>query len=279
MGPQFVFKTFNSNLTTTKLNACSSSIIGDNETPIIDLSSDIELNTLDITNAGSRTAPKQIKRFDCTPTYIEVGAGSFQEGMPIIGSSGSQSSQRSLNNQDLLGETLIESLADAMNETSISSASHSPIPTTSSGVRHYNANLNGSNQSTNKLSDFLKKSQAIAISNKMMNDQILTAPSSSGSNSSDLLTVGSYFLINPNSNLVQPVVNTSITSCTSSSSASSSGSNMSSNHEDDCMTSSGSNQRSINANSMLFKTKSIKSQKEHTNSLEHIQFQDDNLLH
>jgi len=189
MGPQFVFKTFNSNLTTTKLNACSSSIIGDNETPIIDLSSDIELNTLDITNMGSRTAPKQIKRFDCTPTYIEVGAGSFQEGMPIIGSSGSQSSQRSINNQDLLGETLIESLADAMNETSISSTSHSPIPTTSSGVRHYNANLNCSNYSSNKLSDYLKKSQAIAISNKMMNDQILTAPSSSGSNSSDLLTL------------------------------------------------------------------------------------------
>jgi hypothetical protein len=54
---------------------------------------------------------------------------------------------------------------------------------------------------------------------------------------------------------------------------------VSSNHEDDCLTSSGSNQRSIHPNSMLFKTKSIKSQKDHTNSLEHIQFQDDNLLH
>ena len=47
MGPQFVFKTFNSNITTTKLNASSSSVISEVETPIIDLSGDIELNTLE----------------------------------------------------------------------------------------------------------------------------------------------------------------------------------------------------------------------------------------
>lgn len=47
MGPQFVFKTFNSNLTTTKLTSNSSSVISDVETPIIDLSGDIELNTLE----------------------------------------------------------------------------------------------------------------------------------------------------------------------------------------------------------------------------------------
>ena len=157
MGPQFMFKTFNSNLTTTKLNATSSSVISDVETPIIDFSGDIELNTLDLNSAGasyltsvnfknktknlSTTSPMQIKqqqsqqmnkasknynqhKFDSTPTYIEVG--SFQEGMPIMcGSSSTNGSQKSLNNAiggvggssgvDLLGENLIESLADAMN--------------------------------------------------------------------------------------------------------------------------------------------------------------------
>jgi hypothetical protein len=48
MGPQFVFKTFNSSITTTMLNAGSSAVIGDsNNTPVIDLSNDIELNTLE----------------------------------------------------------------------------------------------------------------------------------------------------------------------------------------------------------------------------------------
>ena len=48
MGPQFVFKTFNSSITTTMLNAGSAAVIGDGDnTPIIDLSDDIELNTLE----------------------------------------------------------------------------------------------------------------------------------------------------------------------------------------------------------------------------------------
>jgi hypothetical protein len=53
MGPQFVFKTFNSNLTTTMLNPSSSSVIGDTETPIIDLSGDIELNSLDLSASSN----------------------------------------------------------------------------------------------------------------------------------------------------------------------------------------------------------------------------------
>jgi breast carcinoma-amplified sequence 3 len=47
MGPQFVFKTFNSNITTTMLNPASSSLLSENQTPIIDLSGDIELNSLE----------------------------------------------------------------------------------------------------------------------------------------------------------------------------------------------------------------------------------------
>jgi breast carcinoma-amplified sequence 3 len=47
MGPQFVFKTFNSNITTTMLNSASSSLLSENQTPIIDLSGDIELNNLE----------------------------------------------------------------------------------------------------------------------------------------------------------------------------------------------------------------------------------------
>jgi hypothetical protein len=47
MGPQFIFKTFNSNLQTTLLNPTSSSVMSDVKTSIIDLSGDIELNTLE----------------------------------------------------------------------------------------------------------------------------------------------------------------------------------------------------------------------------------------
>ena len=61
---------------------------------------------------------KNQQKIDTTPTYIEVG--SFQEGMPIMcGSSSTGGSQKSLNQAagyDLLGENIIESLADAMNE-------------------------------------------------------------------------------------------------------------------------------------------------------------------
>lgn len=115
MGPQFIFKTFNSNLTTTMVNASSSSVISDTETPIIDLSGDIELNSLDLSSGMNRNAsgrysnkpnyhttmPMQInskskgQRIDCTPTFIEIGAGSYQEGMPIMcGSNGSRGSQK-----------------------------------------------------------------------------------------------------------------------------------------------------------------------------------------
>ena len=46
MGPQFVFKTINTNITTTALNANSSAIVS-TETPLIDLSGDLELNSLE----------------------------------------------------------------------------------------------------------------------------------------------------------------------------------------------------------------------------------------
>lgn len=122
------------------INICQK-VISDVETPIIDLSGDIELNTLDLNSTGlsnyskekkkntSKSSPMQInqafnnkiknhQKIDSTPTYIEVG--SFQEGMPIMcGSSSTSGSQKSLNQAagyDLLGDNLIESLADAMNE-------------------------------------------------------------------------------------------------------------------------------------------------------------------
>jgi hypothetical protein len=46
MGPQFVFKTINTNITTTALNATSSAIASI-ETPLIDLCGDLELNSLE----------------------------------------------------------------------------------------------------------------------------------------------------------------------------------------------------------------------------------------
>ena len=46
MGPQFIFKTINTNITTTALNAASSAIAS-TETPLIDLCGDLELNSLE----------------------------------------------------------------------------------------------------------------------------------------------------------------------------------------------------------------------------------------
>lgn len=247
MGPQFVFKTFNSNLTTTMLNPTSSSVMSDVETPIIDLAGNLELNSLDLTSTTANrptfshhsytsTNPMKIgsssrsslKKFDCTPTFIEVGAGSFQEGMPILcGQNGIlRGSQKSLNNQDITtnDNNLIESIADAMNESNnqSSSSNHSP-------------NVNMINKSSNKMinhSTSINKTPAIVIANRS-NDLLInanqTASSSIGSNSSGVFTVGSYFMVNPSIPNVQsssngPTVNTSLTSFTSSSSASSSSS-------------------------------------------------------
>jgi hypothetical protein len=245
MGPQFVFKTFNSNLTTTMLNPTSSSVMSDVETPIIDLAGNLELNSLDLTSTTATrpsfnhhsyisTNPMKIgsssrsslKKFDCTPTFIEVGAGSFQEGMPILcGQNGIlRGSQKSLNNHDLIANdnNLIESIADAMNESNnqSSSSNHSP-----------NVNMINKSSKMNHLTSN-NKTAAIVIANRS-NDLLInanqTVSSSIGSNSSGVFTVGSYFMINPNipnvpSSSNGPTVNTSLTSFTSSSSASSSSS-------------------------------------------------------
>lgn len=107
------------------------------------------------------------RQLDCTPTFIEVGACSFQEGMPIMcesprrggaGGNGSSSassnitanphsgsssgangtgSKSSFNNIDM-GENLIESLADAMNELPSSSNHH-----------HYHHNHNHNHHQNN----------------------------------------------------------------------------------------------------------------------------------
>lgn len=70
-----------------------------------------------ITHSLSKTLKAQ-QKFDCAPTFIEVGAGSFQEGMPVMcGSQGSRGSQKSLNkDSDLLADSIVESLAEAMND-------------------------------------------------------------------------------------------------------------------------------------------------------------------
>ncbi|CAF0706289.1 unnamed protein product [Brachionus calyciflorus] len=194
MGPQFQFKTFNSSLSTCMINASSSSVLSDSESGSIDLSGDIELNSLDLSsnkrNLSSFSLPMSIqnKNFDSTPTFIEVG--SYQEGMPILcGSSSSRGSLKSLNSE---GDKLIETLADAMNELN-------PVRGQSHGV-----------------------SPAIAITGRLSENLITVNPGSVGSTSSSLFTVGSYFMINQNIPNGQTIVNTSMASCTSSSSASSS---------------------------------------------------------
>ncbi len=83
MGPQFVFKTINTNITTTALNATSSAIVS-TETPLIDLCGDLELNSLDL-NRNYSSSPMSMPSYlnnghSCTPTYIEVGPGSYQDG-------------------------------------------------------------------------------------------------------------------------------------------------------------------------------------------------------
>lgn len=255
------------------------------------------------------------KQLDCTPTFIEVGAGSFQEGMPILCGSSAEShgSQKSLNN-DLLGENLIESLADAMNETLLphgSSHGHN-----NSSKRHL-ATLDPNAASliattASKASPKLgSKSPAIAITNQqnllLMNatasssTTIVPDRSSVGSNSSGVFTAGSYFLVNPtlpSSN--GPTVNTSLTSCTSSSSAASSssssgrtsngdgskrdsnGSNnddessVSSNHSSTHGSLSRPNEQDLNGAFSSSHNAKINSSK---HGQENILFQDDNLLH
>lgn len=82
----------------------------------------------------------QRQTMDCTPTFIEVGAaGSFQEGMPIMSAalaaadlprvkSHSSSSTSSTSHREVVadttGDSLIETLADAMNENPSTSAHH-----------------------------------------------------------------------------------------------------------------------------------------------------------
>ncbi|RNA07828.1 breast carcinoma-amplified sequence 3 isoform X2 [Brachionus plicatilis] len=199
MGPQFIFKTFNSSLSTCTINAGSSSVL-DNESGSIDLSGDIELNSLDLSarKFNSSTLPVNIRKsFDLTPTFIDIGAGSYQEGMPIMcGSSSSAGSVKSLNSNELNGDKLIECLADAMSEMNPRGQSHGASP-------------------------------AIAISCNKASDNVVTinAGSSLGSTSSSLFTVGSYFVINQGIPHGHATVNTSLASCTSSSSANSNGHN------------------------------------------------------
>lgn len=277
MGPQFVFKTFNSNLTTTMVNATSSSVMSDSETPMIDLSGDIELNSLDLSSGsrkftnkfiGHTTLPMQInsnnnksRRYDSTPTFIEIGAGSYQEGMPILCESNLRGSQKSLNNHqgDPYGENLIDCLADAMNE----------LNTIQNHKQHPGAKLSNGKSISPAIA--IKSSKTNDPNMLLMNANTIPAASSVGSNSS-VFTVGSYFLINPNATTptgnAGPTVNTSLTSCTSSSSASSSSSGSSSNskHYDESVSSSdnlrnGGNHLQLN------------------NHYESNLFQDENLLH
>jgi hypothetical protein len=245
MGPQFVFKTFNSSLTTTLLNPTSSSVMSDVETPMIDLAGDIELNSLDLNTANSlanntrkTTMPMQIggnnrpinknhcyQKYSCTPTYIEVGAGSFQEGMPF--SNSRNGSQRSLNNDNLSGgDNLIETLADAMNELNNAD--------TKSVYTHYKTTSTQQQQQPSSHQQILKPNLLLmnaASHNSHRAIPILTAPSSVSSNSST-----SYISINQNltqSNVPVTTVNTSLTSCTSSSGTSSSSSSSTTSNNDD----------------------------------------------
>lgn len=153
---------------------------------------------LNSTANSSKSLQQQMyqRQLDCTPTFIEVGAGSFQEGMPIMcgGNGGGGESPRSnatatvsctgINSgsssavaskssfaEHLIGDNLIESLADAMNETASSSSSHH---------HHHNHYQSGSNnyyykQRTNDGPlKYASKSPAIAISQN--NPPILINP-------------------------------------------------------------------------------------------------------
>ena len=329
MGPQFAFKTFNSNLTTTMLNPASSSVMSEVETPIIDLSGDIELNSLDLTanhssllgfnpsqkhlSAASRhltTSPMQInpsasstfpklpyqkvlQKFDCTPTYIEVGSGSFQEGMPILCGSSLGGSQKSLNGAGYdvaMGDNLIESLADAMNEVNSSNTSSTSIGIGSnhSPILIPQIAKNKAAKASHSAHTKPASSQAITIASSshasklnepnllLMNANTVPVATSAGSSSSNsgVFTVGSYFMINPPSNASGiaggPTVNTSLTSCTSSSSASSS-SSTNSHHDDDSGSSNGYHSSKHHHHHR---------RRDEVQSMENMPFQDDsNLLH
>lgn len=238
MGPQFIFKTFNSSLSTCTISAGSSSVL-DNESGSIDLSGDIELNSLDLSSKkfNSSTLPVNIrKNFETSPTFIDIGVGSYQEGMPIMcGSSSSAGSIRSLNSNELNGDKLIECLADAMSEMNPRAQNHGASP-------------------------------AIAISSNKAGDSLLTVnPGSSlGSTSSSLFTVGSYFVINQGIPHGHATVNTSLASCTSSSSANSNA------HND----SGSSAASSFSSNDAIIKQRSSKNSPNYENGI----FTDENMI-
>ena len=205
-------------------------------------------------------------RLDCTPTFIEVGAGSYQEGMPVLRGPGSGGSVRSFGSgggggghsshqpvsgsNDLLGENLIETLADAMNELTATNSSVSvKYANKSANQQKSTLNAKSTSQSISIAASKLQPSTSAHTNNLLLmnathlggqatnNNNTAESTSSVGSNSSGILAVGSYFLINPTLANNPPTVNTSLSSASSSSSSasstSSSGSGGGSNNSND----------------------------------------------
>lgn len=250
----------------------------------------INNNVLASKSFTSMRQQQQQQPFGCTPTFIEVGPGSYQEGMPILcGALANQhrnGSQKSLNNGDLLGDNLIESLADAMNELNTSdganylanqkntrskhnssSSGHSSAKTMSPAIAIHH-NLQHPKQSTVST---VHGNKSATNNMLLINTMPVEQASSLGSNSSSngILTVGSYFLVN---GMASAGMNSNPSSSVSSgppSSASSTGSsNAPSNHI-------GNNNSSSNELDLAVDRSTFNKTEFNRNLL---QFQDDNLL-
>lgn len=138
------------------------------------------------------------RQFDnCTPTFIEVGAGSFQDGMPIMmcespragtsagstgvnaskGLSGASASASASHQED----NLIETLADAMNEASMPSFSNGATAAAIAANHKHAASYNKQQQQYQldscgliapSTSKYGSKSPAIAISTQATNSDL-----------------------------------------------------------------------------------------------------------
>ena len=189
--------------------------------------------------------PSVKMRFDATPTFIEIGSGSYQD-MPILSGYMNSISNPKASKNDTQNENIIDSIADAMSDL------NPPSHGFSNSKEKSQKNMNKAHLSTT--------TPAIAIKNGKHEKVLISATPSS--------SAGSYFFINPSlsgaSNIIEAHCNTNTPSgCSSSlcSGQSSCGNNANQSHDED---SASSNSSSTHCSLTLTSIK-----RAHTDSLEH----------
>ena len=187
---------------------------------------------------------KMQQRFDTTPTFIEIGSGSYQDMPVLTGYMNSFSNPKKLNGHtEILGDNnIIDSIADAMSDLNSGSSAKDNHNGSATQPKSFKTSANKSNSN----SHLLATTPAIAITNSKPVNNHHSSFTHRDQNyvSATPSSVGSYFFINPTlsgaSNIIDPHGN--VPSVCSSSSGSSSCSNNSSanSNDDDSVSSNGS---------------------------------------